>query len=297
MASSVRAAVETVDGRFMAHGVKVKMNEARASDGSSIQAQRGAVSAGCSHGRSGDRPIVCKYVDCPRYDILERYDDCTELREYDSADWISVRVSQSENGGYEGASISGSHRIFTYLLGHNEERKKLRMGAPVVTVLFRDGGRRTQADGAVPKDDVPSDDDEDDDEDDDDDEDVDPAECVDDGSDSEAARRCREVRLRFKDYIDVSAPVPLDYQGAAPVPRDPAVQIVHIKRTQVYARSFFGFATARRVHEVARIFLRDLKDHGCGPLDRVAILIASYDPPIKIFDRYNEVLIIKDVRP
>lgn len=32
------------------------------------------------------QPAVCKYVDCPRYHVLDRYDDGTELREYNACE-------------------------------------------------------------------------------------------------------------------------------------------------------------------------------------------------------------------
>lgn len=80
-------------------------------------------------------PPFCRGLDCPKYSV-QVVGDGVELRQYDSAMWVSTKV---QGARYGQATRTGFQRLFDYISGNNEARRKMDMTAPVREQLLQSG--------------------------------------------------------------------------------------------------------------------------------------------------------------
>jgi len=82
-------------------------------------------------------PPFCKGLDCPKYSV-QVIGDGVELRQYDSATWVSTVVNGATYGQ---AKRTGFQRLFHYITGGNEAQLTMEMTTPVREQLLQSGGK------------------------------------------------------------------------------------------------------------------------------------------------------------
>ena len=80
------------------------------------------------------------------------------------------------------------------------------------------------------------------------------------------------------------------HQANPPTPTDPAVKIVKNDEFTVYAHTFGGYARKDSMRE-ARRFAKELSKVG-KEVDSAQFYTASYDSPMKFWNRRNEVMFL-----
>jgi hypothetical protein len=92
--------------------------------------------------------------------------------------------------------------------------------------------------------------------------------------------------------VVLAAYIPKKFQDDTPKPLDKHVKIFHTNATDVYVRSFGGWALSwvvlKQIHRLAEA----LKADGICPRSG-KFFIATYDPPLKLTGRHNEVWWVK----
>nr|QOL01270.1 putative extracellular protein TR9_073a [Trebouxia lynnae] len=73
------------------------------------------------------KPWFCHDLDCPLYDLLNKT-DAYEVRKYQSGRWVSTHA---DGLAYEQGVAVGFQRLFKYISGNNEGKKKVDMTSPV----------------------------------------------------------------------------------------------------------------------------------------------------------------------
>lgn len=81
-------------------------------------------------------PPFCHGLDCPKYSVQD-IGDGVELRQYESAVWVSTRVQGAKYGQ---ATRTGFQRLFNYISGQNEAELRMQMTAPVRERMSESGG-------------------------------------------------------------------------------------------------------------------------------------------------------------
>jgi hypothetical protein len=76
-------------------------------------------------------PAFCHGLDCPEFKLKENT-SFYEVREYKGADWVGTSFVDSHFGT---AIARGFARLFEYISGANEDSKKIKMTAPVATLI------------------------------------------------------------------------------------------------------------------------------------------------------------------
>lgn len=76
-------------------------------------------------------PAFCHGLDCPEFK-LKKNTSLYEVREYKGADWVATSFVDSHFGT---AIARGFARLFEYISGANEDSKKIKMTAPVATMI------------------------------------------------------------------------------------------------------------------------------------------------------------------
>ncbi|XP_030649916.1 heme-binding protein 1-like [Chanos chanos] len=86
--------------------------------------------------------------------------------------------------------------------------------------------------------------------------------------------------------------IPTRYQGSPPAPTDSAIKIEDRPGMTVYALQFGGFAGESEYRAEASRLTRTLGE--TAPYQRKQYFCCSYDPPIKIYGRRNEVWFVQE---
>jgi len=74
-----------------------------------------------------EAPRFCRGLECPQFTTThssEGYDE----RQYSESKWASTEIMSMD---YDSASSEGFERLFNYIDGHNEQKQKIKMTAPV----------------------------------------------------------------------------------------------------------------------------------------------------------------------
>ncbi|XP_078505086.1 heme-binding protein 2-like [Lissotriton helveticus] len=88
-------------------------------------------SSGTRSSADADRttPRFCRSRDCPKYELVKKYDTFEE-RNYESSRWVSTLV---EGKSYSHAIVEGFWRLFHYIDGKNSAGIKIPMTVPVLS--------------------------------------------------------------------------------------------------------------------------------------------------------------------
>ena len=89
--------------------------------------------------------------------------------------------------------------------------------------------------------------------------------------------------------------LPYKYQKAGPpTPKTEKVYISTIPKKCQYVASYPGFSTTALMQENAEKLVKALAEAGLGDsYDKSSYYFASYDNPLEMFDRHNEIWLIK----
>lgn len=79
--------------------------------------------------RASSGPHFCKGLECPTFTTVHTTEEYEE-RQYDLSHWVSTEVMGMN---YEAAVSEGFDRLFNYIDGHNANKQKIAMTAPVAT--------------------------------------------------------------------------------------------------------------------------------------------------------------------
>lgn len=74
-------------------------------------------------------PKFCHGLECPEFTTIQETEDYEE-RQYETSQWVSTEVMSME---YDSAVSQGFDRLFNYIDGHNANKQKIAMTAPVAT--------------------------------------------------------------------------------------------------------------------------------------------------------------------
>ncbi|XP_067089614.1 heme-binding protein 1-like [Osmerus mordax] len=90
----------------------------------------------------------------------------------------------------------------------------------------------------------------------------------------------------------VALKIPTQYQTSPPAPVDSAIRITEQQGMTVYALQFGGFAGESEYRVEASRLTRTLGE--TAPFQRKQYFCCSYDPPLKVYSRRNEVWFIQE---
>lgn len=92
----------------------------------------------------------------------------------------------------------------------------------------------------------------------------------------------------FQPLYTIEYFVPYDLQSKPPTPSADELDILHVPEQDIWVLTFDGFATEDDVVKRAFDFLEDLERQG-HKMDRTWVGFASYDLPVRLVDRHNEI--------
>jgi len=73
-------------------------------------------------------PAFCNGIDCPKYTVISQTKDY-EIREYEMSQWVSVN---QKGISWRESQYALFMKLFKYISGENQEKKKVAMTAPVI---------------------------------------------------------------------------------------------------------------------------------------------------------------------
>jgi len=209
------------------------------------------------HGGPHRRPWFCHGLDCPRFKTVRKgrgYD----VRCYERQTWVKTDNDEIDQKDFK----SMFKRLFAYIRGANEDKRKIRMTAPVVVSMwynisnhktwsnmrFWSSSRRR-------------------------------------GPWSEQSEACEACTDENAGSIECP------HHCGPPKPTDPKVKISRTPQVCLYVRSFDGWVMSRSYSYYKQLWYlsQDLKRDNRNYVKGLSFL-GLYDSPMRLFGRHNEVM-------
>lgn len=94
---------------------------------------------------------LCAEIECPPYTVIPLPEGASgfEMRRYSKANWVMTQLTDSEVKHPERGMGESFMKLFAYIQGQNEEKEKVPMTAPVVTVWDQDPYTETRNGGKL----------------------------------------------------------------------------------------------------------------------------------------------------
>jgi len=207
-----------------------------------------------NHGGGHRRPWFCHGLDCPRFKTVRKargYD----VRCYERQTWVKTRNDEIDSKDFKGMF----KRLFAYIRGANEEKRKIRMTAPVVVSMWYNvSNHKTRSSmrfWASPRSRY--------------------------GGRGDECERCTEENA---DSVEC-------HHCGPPKPTDPKVSISRTPQVCLYVRSFDGWVMSRSWTYYKQLYYlsQDLKRDNRNYVKGLSFF-AGYDSPMRLFGRHNEVM-------
>lgn len=85
-----------------------------------------------------NEPSFCNGLNCPQFKVTYKNQSLNyEERTYIKSRWVSTKIESTE---FDKSMRTGFMRLFSYIQGKNEQNKKIKMTAPVLTKIIPGAG-------------------------------------------------------------------------------------------------------------------------------------------------------------